>query len=36
MKKLLFLVFILVTASCRKDLSGTDYDELIGKYKLMS
>jgi hypothetical protein len=35
MKKFLFLAFILSTVSCRKDLSGTDYGELIGKYKLV-
>jgi hypothetical protein len=35
MKKFLFLAFILLTVSCRKDLSGTDYDQLIGKWKLV-
>jgi hypothetical protein len=34
-KKLLFLSFILSFVSCRKDLTGTDYDQLIGKYKLV-
>jgi hypothetical protein len=34
-KKLLFLSFILSFVSCKKDLTGTDYDQLIGKYKLV-
>jgi hypothetical protein len=34
-KKLLFLAFVLSILSCRKDLSGTDYDQIIGKWKLV-
>jgi hypothetical protein len=35
MKKIFFIVLILGITSCRKDLTETDYDELIGKYKLV-
>jgi hypothetical protein len=35
MKFFWLLIFIFGITACRKDLTGTDYDELIGKYKLV-
>jgi hypothetical protein len=34
-KKIILFAFILAIPSCKKDLTGTDYDQLIGKYKLV-
>jgi hypothetical protein len=35
MKRGLIIFLILITVSCKKDLTTTDYAELIGKYKLV-
>jgi hypothetical protein len=34
-KKVLFLSCLISISSCKKDLAGTGYDELIGKWKLV-
>jgi hypothetical protein len=35
MKRILFLALVLISVSCRKDRIGADYNQLIGKYKLI-